>query len=196
MSAQTDAAAAEFQAAMDDPRNLVEIHKDLNPRRGRRYRETTLNRAMVVLTVAAWQAYVQDLTRAILDTIQPPAGDPANVQFQLIRAATLTALGRFNTPDARNTCNLLANVGFDPLPHWSWKRGRWALTIDDATRSVDEWLRVRHTIAHGSALPAVKVIARTTAGVPTLTRGNSERSISFFAQLVNVTRVAADAQFP
>jgi hypothetical protein len=54
-------AFAEFDRAMVNPRNLVEIHKALNKGPGLRVREMSLNRGIVVLTVAAWQAFLEDL---------------------------------------------------------------------------------------------------------------------------------------
>ncbi len=43
MSAQTETARAEFDVAMADAQNLVDIHRDLNLSRGRRFREMTIN---------------------------------------------------------------------------------------------------------------------------------------------------------
>jgi hypothetical protein len=64
----------EFVQAMGDSRNLIAIHKDLNQGRGRRIREVSINRAVVVLTVAAWQAFCQDLVAEILDSIEIERG--------------------------------------------------------------------------------------------------------------------------
>jgi hypothetical protein len=52
--------AADFTRATRHCDNLVELHrKHGRPGKGKRDKETTLNRAVVVLTVAAWQAVVQ-----------------------------------------------------------------------------------------------------------------------------------------
>lgn len=91
---------------------------------------------------------------------------------------------------------LLLNVGFDPRPHWSWRSGRYAMAPDAASSRIDEWLRVRHTIAHGAPLPPVSVIARTGSGTPTLTRDNAERCMTFFERLVAATTASAGDEFP
>ena len=100
MSVETQAALAEFERAMHDPRNLVEIHKALNPNRGRRWAEPTINRGIVVLTVAAWQAFVEDLTIAVLYTMRRNVAGQPNLagQFQLVEAASRNAVHRLNTP--------------------------------------------------------------------------------------------------
>jgi hypothetical protein len=196
MSANTQVAQEEFRVAMRDPQNLVAIHRDLNLGRGRRWREMTLNRAVIVLTVAAWQAYVEDLAHGILETVHPAAGAQGYGLWQLIKASTDSAVGRFNTPNAENTRLVLSNLGFDPQPHWNWGTGSAAVTPVIAAQRINEWLRVRHSIAHGDDLPAVGVISRKTGGAPTLTRANAEACTRFFTRLSDATTRAANNQFP
>lgn len=196
MSAQTEAARAEFDEATVDSQNLVDIHRALNQGRGRRFREVTINRAIVVLTVAAWQAFVEDLAEAVLDTIEPPVADPTRPAWVLVNALTRGALGRYNTPDVSNTRSLLANVGFDPHPSWVWGFGRGASTPATVSRRIDEWLRVRHAIAHGGDLPNVAVISRTTAGQPTLRLADAEECRDLFTRAAHASAAAAHMQFP
>jgi hypothetical protein len=196
LSSHIHLARDEFLAAMRDPNNLIDIHKERNPQRGRRYREPTLNRAVVVLTVAAWQAYVEDLPEAILRTLEPAKGDPGEGLWQLIRAATRSTTGRLNTPNAENTRVVLRNVGFDPRPGWTWRRGSKLVAPPDAAKLVDEWLSVRHKIAHGADLPDVSVLSRTAKGVPTLTRKDAEKCMAFFSQIVDLTTTLANVEFP
>ena len=59
--------------------------------------------------MAPFKAYIQDTTSAILLSLAVPPGHQGHALFSLIRAATRTALGRFNTPNARNTLFLLNN---------------------------------------------------------------------------------------
>jgi hypothetical protein len=92
MSAATEQAREDFARAMSDPHNLVAIHRTTR-NRGRRFREPTLNRAMVVLTAAAWQAFVQDTTMAILSSLAVPHGDPGRPMFQAHQRCN-THLGR------------------------------------------------------------------------------------------------------
>ena len=51
----------ECRSTMEDPRNLVAIHRELRQGPGRRTREVALNRAFVMLSVGTRQAFVQDV---------------------------------------------------------------------------------------------------------------------------------------
>jgi len=196
VSAQTQRAATEFSAAMKDPQNLIDIHRDLNAGRGRRWRETTLNRSVVVITVAAWQADVEDLARGIVQTLKPAPGAPGFGSWQLVKALTDGSLSRFNTPNSINTRNVLVNVGFDPTMHWTWTAGPASFNSGHVSTLMDEWLRVRHSVAHGADLAAVSVVDRTSGGQATLTRRNAETCMSFFSRVVALTDAAAHQQFP
>lgn len=57
----------ETQLALVD--QLIAIHGKLQAGRGRRYEQDALHRAGVVLTVAAWQAYVEKVIGEALDLI-------------------------------------------------------------------------------------------------------------------------------
>lgn len=125
---------------MRDPGHLMALHSRTGP--GRRHHEPSLNRAVVVMTTAAWQSYVQDTTQAILDTLSVPPAHTGAPMFNLIKASTRTALGRFNTPNARNTLALFYQVGFDPSGAGASRsglpRGRTAFRIP-LTRSTTGW---------------------------------------------------------
>lgn len=198
MSQQTDQARRDFATAMKDPHNLIRTHQGQNPNRGRRWHEVTLNRAVVVLVVAAWQAYVVDTTRGILETIAPPAGDPGIPLYRVVKAATRNAVRRFNTPDSRNSLDLFHTVGFDPEPNWRVTVGTPARSLrpHEVRERVEQWLQVRHTIAHGAQLPELPIVSGRTQRGPSLHRRDAEACIEFFEALVDATANAADAQFP
>lgn len=101
-------AGAEFDRAMEDPENLVEIHRRRTGP-GRRRQETTLNRAVVVLTVAAWQGYCQDLAHAGIERLEPAPGEPRG-QWAILRAGTRRAINLFSTPNAGNARDLPSHV--------------------------------------------------------------------------------------
>jgi hypothetical protein len=67
------------------------------------------------------------------------------------------ATGNFSTPDRGKTVTLLARVGFDPLPAWTWPqrggRGKAPVTVasDHVAQVLNQWLQVRHALAHGQA---------------------------------------------
>jgi hypothetical protein len=161
---------------------------------GKRVQELALNRAIVVLTVAAWQAYVQDITREAIDLLKPAA--PPMQPWNLTNAQVTRAIQLFSTPNAENTRDLLSFVGFDPRPSWTWKVGQEALSSASACERMNRWLQVRHAIAHGhDALPDVPMLAKLNDGSRTLRRANAEACMTFFERVVEKTDAAIRSQF-
>jgi hypothetical protein len=167
-------AVANFARATLHCDNLVAVHRDHGGSgRGRRDEETSINRAVVVLVVAAWQALVQDIALAALDHGAPAAGSPLSKgSYALLSGRLKKEVGDFSTPNAENTRRLLLAAGFDPRPHWTWSQrggrglGVVAWTPQDVDTRMNEWLRVRHAIAHGHAvIPHVDAL-QAIRGVP------------------------------
>lgn len=160
-------AAANFRRATRHCDNLIKVHRGYGGSgRGRRDEETSINRAVVVLAIASWQAVVQDLTLACVDISAPGIGSPlSTATYGVLAGRVRTDVGAFSTPNSQNARRLLMSAGFDPRPTWTWKqrggqgRGMVTLTPNDASRLLDDWLKVRHAIAHGhDALPSVTVL--------------------------------------
>lgn len=141
---------------------LISIHGSLQAGRGRRHEQDALHRAGVVLTVAAWQAYIEKIVAEALDIIDaemrnPLAGSPqwAVHTFQLRRAAILNAVKKFNTPDDVKIRDLFQDsFGFSPWINWEWRQGRRQWTQAETRRRTNTWVLVRHSIAHGFPLPS------------------------------------------
>ena len=176
----------DFEAALADPRNISEIHRDLRQGPGRRIREVALNRAMVVLTVAAWQAFLQDAARVASEILKPEQGEPQG-GYRVLRALLLQNINTFSTPNAENTRDLLLHVGFDPWPAWHWVEGPVHLDPDHVRTRLNAWLRVRHAIAHGDDLPDVPMLAHSARGGRSLRLANAEACLHFFERLERTT---------
>ncbi len=189
-------AFAEFDRAMVNPRNLVEIHKALNKGPGLRVREMSLNRGIVVLTVAAWQAFLEDLVDEVLDAIAISSGDVGYDHYRILRIDAKRAARFFSTPNAEKTRELLFMVGLDPWPHWRWQSGPEYVSETTARERLNQWLQVRHAIAHGDdTLPDVSVLTALTSGRRSLERWNAERCMRFFTKLAEKTTAAAVDEF-
>ena len=193
-----------FHRRIDDSRNLVEIHKGLGktqangdtddtPRRGRRYRGLALNRAVVVLTVAAWQAYVEDLLEAALTALNPPTSDGSLPSYKVMKSTAPNVRHNFSTPNAENTRNLLMTLGYDPWLAWAWSQTNGSTQL--AQTVMNQWLKVRHAIAHGDSPPDVNVLTTTQAGNKSLRRANAEECIDFFVAIVAQTNGPAISHF-
>jgi hypothetical protein len=183
---------------MRDPHNLIALHEHSTTGQGRRHRETTLNRAAVVLCVAAWQAFVEDTARAILDDLAVPHGTPSYGPYKIVKALVSTSLGRFNTPNSRNSLALLNDLGFDSQPAWSFSMTRPNRQYAPATvgDEIDEWLAVRHAIAHGFDRPEKQVLTGRANHRPSIRKTDAERCIGFFENVVGFTADSAHLAFP
>ncbi len=105
-----------------------------------------LNRAVVVMCISAWEAYIEELVRESLQMLHNPVPHPGLVQAldQLLQAD----LERFNTPSAGNVHSLLRQtVGVaDIRRSWYWP----GMTIGQAVSDLGRALNLRHRIAHGA----------------------------------------------
>ena len=63
-------ALIDFQELMASVDQLIEIHAKIQSGRGRRHRQDAIHRAGVVLTVAAWQAYIEKVAIEALGKIE------------------------------------------------------------------------------------------------------------------------------
>ncbi len=207
-----------FERAMGHCDAIAQVHKTHGGgSQGFRSLEPSLNRAIVVLAVAAWQTAVQDLTRAALDHSHPAGGSGIGA---LLRGQVLQAVGGFSTPDSQKSRSLLKLVDFDPYPLWTWSQmggqgvGSIIVTPARAAETIDDWLRLRHDIAHGHArlsvvdvLESVRQKAKTwqaahpaashrdalnhlkslTAFEPSLRLVDAQRCVTHFRRLARLT---------
>lgn len=183
---------------MGQPKNLIQIHERIRTGAGARWRERTLNRAVVVLAVAAFQSVVERFTEEHLSHMEPDEADyptrpeffrAALKEYQVLRSRVMTAIKNYATPNADRTRALLITVGYDPRNNWTWQSGQRIYTPTLVEQEWRQWLSVRHAVAHGDeVLPDVDVISRTYAtGAPTVWKADAERCIGFFNRLASTT---------
>ncbi len=188
--------------------NLIAIHRAHGgPQQGRRDREVSINRAVIVLAIAGWQAVVQDYALACVDLSAPGVGSPLSAASYAVLAGRIRKeVADFATPNAQNVRRLLLGAGFDPRPWWVWTQhggqgqGMQTWSPQDADRRIDEWLRVRHAIAHGHgvlpqvpALQAVRLQPNNPPGDPPLRLVDAEQCLTFFRRLARLTVVGLAA---
>ena len=188
----------DFVHAVEQAENLLSIHEDIRTGPGRRYREVSLNRAAVVLAVAAWQAGVENDVDYRLGQMKPsldgydgqtdPKYRAALAQWRVLNAGTKNALRRYSSPTAEQTQALYLSVGYDPYPQWHWSTRGQPVTLETAITTLDAWVKVRNHIAHGNpSMPEVSVLSRTTKRKPTLRKKDAQSCIAFLQQLAKVT---------
>jgi hypothetical protein len=130
-----------FDALLEDADHLVAARKQL-PRGSR---SLALNRAVVIMCVSAWEAYIEELMRECLDHLRPPA-PPLGV-WPALNATVRGQLGRFHTPNMENVRMLFSDaLGLpDIQSSWTWQN----CTSNQAVQRLADAMTLRHQIAHG-----------------------------------------------
>jgi hypothetical protein len=106
----------------------------------------------IAARVAAWDAYLNAVALEAIDRI----GDPLNPEVialrTLARRHSERLSAKFNTPNFDNGREFIINcTGYDPIASWSWPSG--GLTWQGVQQRLNEILKIRHSFAHGFALP-------------------------------------------
>lgn len=129
-------------AAVNRPRagSAIDLHK-----------ATCLHAALAML-VAAWEAYLERLVREAQQAVADSANTKLSAALSLLTSLTEKEIKRFNTPNAENSRTLLfAHTGYDAINDWQWVTG--GLNGIQARTRLDEILQIRHSFAHGFAIP-------------------------------------------
>jgi hypothetical protein len=195
-------AVENFERATRHCDNLIAVHRESGgTARGRRDEEVSINRAVVVLAVASWQTVVQDYTLASIELSAPAPGGPLSpASYAVLAGRVQNEVGAFATPNAQNTRRLMIGAGFDPRPFWTWTQpggrgvGMITRTPVDADQRINEWLQVRHAIAHGhpalpqvQALQAVREAPSSPPDNPAIRLVDAEQCLAFFRRLARLT---------
>lgn len=137
-----------FSVLLEDADELLDAQRRLLAGTGRRsrWRKGSLNRAVVVMCVSAWEGYMEQVVIEAADAIRPAAGMPLGL-WPVVSALASNLVGRFHTPDVGNVIKLLRDsLGLtDITSFWSWRGRPAALT----RKQLSDALKMRHRIAHG-----------------------------------------------
>lgn len=146
-----------FDPLLKDVEELNTAHANLRTgNRGRQWDLAALNRSVIVLTVSAWEAYVEDLVLECVDLLrsptQPaqPGGSPLawpHNAWPALNAEVKRVAKQLHTPNPPNVKRLVATATglADVTLGWSYRRCNNAKAI----QKLDELLTLRHQIAHG-----------------------------------------------
>lgn len=156
---------------------IIEIHGKLQSGRGRRHEQDALHKAGVVMTVAAWQSYIEKVVLEAMDVIGTHFDDPANPApawaksgYLMRRATILQDIKRFNTPNDVNVRDLFMNaIAFNPWLTWEWRQGRRQWNALEVRNRTNTWVLARHSVAHAFPLPDNVPWLRGANGDPRLT---------------------------
>lgn len=173
--------AKDFKEVMKMSDNLVAVHrKSGGNARGKRSRETSLNGAIVLNSMAAWQVVVEGCASVSVKKLKAEIDSAGVFYSDGFYSTVKNAILTLATPNYDNTLRVIRFAGFDPKPSWdSIKRpGRSrSMTFQE---TLDGWLKIRHSVAHGdTAMPTdishvSKLIGSSTnKRAPTLTEAES-----------------------
>lgn len=142
----SNAFSGHLHQLLQDAVDLDDAHARLrtgNP--GRQYGLASLNRATVVMSVSAWESYVEQLMRECMQAIRPPT--PPLGTWPSLNASVSSLLGRFNTPNAENVARLIhESIGLPNIrSSWLWQN----CTAQQTEERLNQALNYRHQIAHG-----------------------------------------------
>ncbi len=112
---------------------------------GRQYGLASLNRAAVVMSVSAWESYIEELVRESVLALRPPA--PPLGAWPALNAYVMGLLGNFHTPNPINVERLIRNcLGLaDVQLSWTWRN----CTTAQAVQRLADVMTYHHQIAHG-----------------------------------------------
>lgn len=192
-------AHGEFGDLVGSVDQLIAIHSKLQQGRGRRHEQDAIHRAGVVMTIAAWESYIEKVVMEALGAIENAAGVAAAAApvpvpawarhaFVLRRTEISKNVRRFNTPDATNVRDLLVeSLEFNPWASWEWHIGPRQWDEREMRSRLNDWVRVRHSVAHGFALPNDVAWLQDAGGRPRLTLTLLRECKKFFEHLTAQT---------
>lgn len=93
--------------------------------------------ASLAASVAAWEAYIESVVRAFFAEIADPLQPKFTALHQIAISRAEADLKKFNTPNAKNSRELLFQwTGFDPINDWNWPARRLS-----GPRLGSDWMR-------------------------------------------------------
>jgi hypothetical protein len=190
----------QFTQLMGYVDQLIGIHGKLQQGQGRRHEQDAIHRAGVVMVVAAWEGYVEQVLLESFGAMERDAGVVVGVPgaaavptwarhtFGIRRTELINSLKQFNTPNAQNVQRLMREwMQFDPFPAWSWHVRARQWDTGEMQKRANQWLNIRHGIAHGSGLPQDIPWIQGANNRPRLTLLLLRECKRFFERLVQQT---------
>lgn len=168
-------AKANFEYAISDAEQLLECYDQLNGCHSDSQPPEVLKRATLIMTLTAWETYVEDIAKELVDA---KYGVVMGSQLgQIIENRLEEQLKYFHNPCSRKTKALFEEFfGIDVTEAWVWAS---YITADESRAQLNKWLKKRGEAVHRAHTD------RTEAHI--VKREELNKCIRFFRELVNVT---------
>ncbi len=148
------AALTRLQSRLGDAKRLVEIHEECTGQnRGRRVGYDALNRSAIILAVAAWEGFVEDLLKTAVAQISRHAKGPSALS-ENVREAMIAYMYETHGWGKLNTTT---------------KETIWALTGRGWRKSYRDYTQVRINSLHTPNYENVKKLYSSTIGLADFT---------------------------
>jgi hypothetical protein len=157
---------------------------------GRFANDSTPNRqilyhASLALNVAAWDAYLNDIISEFFFLVSNPIQQPFGAMTTLTRQFADRAVKKFNTPNFDNSRELLMScTGYDPYADWTWPQK--SLSVLQVKELLNQILKVRHSFAHGFAMPTFSW-TQSNSGKVRLTNASVAHTAALLRHLIVCT---------
>lgn len=163
-----------FDIAIQDAERILEAYDKLNRDRSDNRDPEELKRAALIMSLTAWETYVEDrITEALSNQIRPLEGSQIG---RFIRSTLEKELRYFHTPNSRKTRELFQYfLDIDVTQGWSWAGFEHKLV----TAKLDDWIKKRGDAVHRSITD--KQVAHL------VNRQEMGKCLTFFKNLVDAT---------
>lgn len=174
-----------FQSSVEAARDLRAAVKDARLRPVSHAQKTRFLHAALATYVAGWDSYLNQVTTEFVQKIANPTDAGYVSLYSLIKPIIDQKLKKFNTPNWENSRELLVScTGYDPISDWAWRKAQ--LNRQQSQDFLNGILKVRHSFAHGFAIPTF-TWTQTPTGRIQLSDQVLLRIERFFSHLVSAT---------
>ena len=139
--------SSRLEGVLRDAEDILNAHETLRTgQRGRQRGLGGLNRAVVVLSVAAWEAYIEEVVLEAISAARPSSGPMGT--WTAWSSTSTRLVGRLHTPNPEKVRELLRDtLGItDIAASWHWH----SCDATTARSKLRYALKRRHEIAHGA----------------------------------------------
>lgn len=168
-----------FENAIQDAERILQAYDQLNQVEGREREPEELKRAALIMTLTAWETYVEDIIEERLTADLRTLEGSKVASF--ITATLERELRYFHTPNSKNTKGMFERfLHQDVTEKWTWIDG----DAEQAKSKLNQWIKKRGEAVHRSI--------NDTQATHLVSRPDMKKCLTFFKKLVETTDSALD----